>query len=73
MVVYDRAPESAITGIFDALNELTDYRIIYSFKSENPPPFTKKHIKIISWAPQFDILSHPKTKLFLSHGGLKRF
>jgi len=28
-----------------------------------------KHIKLIKWAPQQDILAHEKTRLFISHGG----
>ncbi|KAK6758840.1 hypothetical protein RB195_016209 [Necator americanus] len=31
----------------------------------------KPHVKILSWAPQNDILSHNKTILFFTHGGLK--
>ena len=31
------------------------------------------HVKIVKWAPQYEILQHPSTKLMLSHCGLKRF
>lgn len=27
---------------------------------------------LLRWAPQFDILAHEKTRLFITHGGLKR-
>lgn len=30
-----------------------------------------KHVRVLDWAPQVDILFHNKTKLFISHGGLK--
>uniref|UniRef100_A0A0M3J158 UDP-glucuronosyltransferase n=1 Tax=Anisakis simplex TaxID=6269 RepID=A0A0M3J158_ANISI len=30
-----------------------------------------EHVKVLKWAPQFDVLSHNKTILFISHGGLK--
>lgn len=30
-----------------------------------------KHVRVLDWAPQVDILSHNKTKVFISHGGLK--
>uniref|UniRef100_A0A914RG12 Glucuronosyltransferase n=1 Tax=Parascaris equorum TaxID=6256 RepID=A0A914RG12_PAREQ len=27
------------------------------------------HVRVLKWAPQFDILSHNKTVLFISHAG----
>ncbi|KAI1730269.1 UDP-glucoronosyl and UDP-glucosyl transferase domain-containing protein [Ditylenchus destructor] len=47
-----------------------EYRIIFSFNAD-PPPNVGKHIKLVKWAPQFDVLAHNKTVLFLTHGGLK--
>ncbi|XP_066589868.1 UDP-glycosyltransferase UGT5-like [Prorops nasuta] len=28
------------------------------------------NVKISAWAPQYDVLRHPKVKLFISHGGM---
>lgn len=73
MVTYNLAPKYVLNSLLGAFEELTDYRIIFIFHEK-----TKKilnvtnNIKFIKWAPQFDILSHNKTKLFISHGGLKR-
>uniref|UniRef100_A0A915EE28 glucuronosyltransferase n=1 Tax=Ditylenchus dipsaci TaxID=166011 RepID=A0A915EE28_9BILA len=41
-----------------------------SFKGKNNQK-VGSHVKLVSWAPQFDLLSHPKTVMFLTHGGLK--
>ena len=27
------------------------------------------NVKLIKWAPQQDVLGHPKVKLFVTHGG----
>ena len=32
----------------------------------------KPHVRLIRWIPQNELLNHPKTVLFVSHGGLKR-
>uniref|UniRef100_A0A914YC36 UDP-glucuronosyltransferase n=1 Tax=Panagrolaimus superbus TaxID=310955 RepID=A0A914YC36_9BILA len=36
-------------------------------------PKLNDNVKIVHWAPQNAILAHPKTKLFMTHGGLKSF
>ncbi|XP_078614261.1 UDP-glucuronosyltransferase 2C1-like [Branchiostoma floridae x Branchiostoma japonicum] len=34
-----------------------------------PPPSLGPNTKTMEWVPQNDILAHPKTKVFVSHGG----
>ncbi|KAI9286660.1 hypothetical protein BC943DRAFT_227778 [Umbelopsis sp. AD052] len=34
---------------------------------QNPPKYP--HYKFVKWAPQFAVLSHPSTALFMTHGG----
>lgn len=65
-------PKFVIDALFDVFDELTDYRIVYVFKGNLYWRKLKSHIKLIDWSPQFNVLSHSKTKLFISHGGLKR-
>ena len=36
-----------------------------TLKSLNLPP----HVRTIKWAPQNDVLAHPSTKTFVTHGG----
>ncbi|KAF7636498.1 UDP-glucuronosyltransferase, partial [Meloidogyne graminicola] len=74
-VAWARAPPQLIEAFFTAFSKLDDYRFIFAFKGsenflksrERPP----QHIRIVEWAPQLNILAHPKTKVFLTHGGLK--
>lgn len=71
-VQWDFASDFMLNAFFDSLNHFKDYRIIFSFNGKKQKK-TESHIKIVKWAPQFDILMHTKTRLFISHGGLKRY
>uniref|UniRef100_A0A914YT03 UDP-glucuronosyltransferase n=1 Tax=Panagrolaimus superbus TaxID=310955 RepID=A0A914YT03_9BILA len=67
---WDGAPQHVIDAFIDAINELEEYRIIFSWNGEFPKN-AKSHVKFTKWAPQMAILLHPKTVLFITHGGLK--
>ena len=70
-VDWNLAPEEIREMFFEAINELTDYRVVFSYKGPKPNVLGK-HVKLTAWAPQLDLLAHPKTKVFLTHSGLKR-
>ncbi|KAI1708563.1 UDP-glucoronosyl and UDP-glucosyl transferase domain-containing protein [Ditylenchus destructor] len=70
VVDWEQAPKHIREIFLSAINEFTDYRIVFSYKGPKPDGLGK-HIKITSWAPQLEILAHPKTKVFLTHSGLK--
>jgi len=42
--------------------------VIWKWDSELPE--VPSNVHILPWLPQFDILSHPNLKLFITHGGL---
>ncbi len=65
------APKRISAKFFKALGQLTDYRILFNYRGD--PTIFGSHIKAMKWLPQTDILLHEKTKLFISHGGLKSF
>ncbi|KJH52358.1 UDP-glucoronosyl and UDP-glucosyl transferase [Dictyocaulus viviparus] len=64
------APPEVISTFFDVFNSFSDYRIIFSYDGPMIES-VKSHIRILSWAPQNDILAHKNTVLFFTHGGLK--
>jgi glucuronosyltransferase len=70
-VLWKFAPRRILDSFVGTLNTLREYRIIFVFNGEKIPQFAD-HVMVLRWSPQFDILSHPKTVLFISHGGLKR-
>lgn len=72
LITFESIPKYVSDAFFGAFNELTDYRIIFTFRKNMVPQNVGSHVKFTKWTPQFDLLSHSKTKLFISHGGLKR-
>lgn len=54
-----------------AFSRLSEYRIIWAYSG--PELHIPKHIKIAEWVPQSDILNDNRTKLLITHGGLKRY
>lgn len=43
-------------------------KVIWKYESDLPEK--PKNVLVKNWLPQNDILSHPKVKLFITHGGL---
>ncbi|KAI1716741.1 UDP-glucoronosyl and UDP-glucosyl transferase domain-containing protein [Ditylenchus destructor] len=66
---WAHAPRRMINAFVTALNRLDRYRVIFSYNGD--PIQVGDHVKLVKWAPQSAILAHPRTKLFLTHGGLK--
>ncbi|XP_045479551.1 UDP-glycosyltransferase UGT5-like [Harmonia axyridis] len=57
-----------VEAMFKVLGELAPMRVI--FKSDMEHDNVPKNIMVRNWVPQADILAHPKTRLFIAHGGL---
>uniref|UniRef100_A0A8D9AQC7 UDP-glucuronosyltransferase 2B20 n=1 Tax=Cacopsylla melanoneura TaxID=428564 RepID=A0A8D9AQC7_9HEMI len=45
------------------------YNVLWKYEGDTLPG-QPSNVKILSWTPQRDILSHPNVKLFINHGGL---
>lgn len=69
-VKWDQAPLESKENFAKAINLLTDYRVIWQIEGE-PPIKMNAHVRTMGWLPQQELLSHNKTKAFVSHGGLK--
>ena len=65
------APKRIIDALFGAFERLTEYRIIFVYNGDIPMEHGK-HIRLIKWAPQLELLAHHKTLVFITHGGMKR-
>ncbi|XP_065170771.1 UDP-glycosyltransferase UGT5-like [Atheta coriaria] len=53
----------------DALSQLP-YKVLWKFDADTLPG-KPENVKITKWAPQQDILRHPKVKLFITQGGIQ--
>lgn len=60
-----------LTKIARVLDTL-DYNVIWKYESDSMP-FKPKNVKILSWAPQADILAHKNIKLYIFQGGIQSF
>ncbi|VDO46982.1 unnamed protein product [Haemonchus placei] len=71
-IIWDYAPPDIMAAMLGAINRLSDYRVVFSYNGNmERVRFLGSHVKVIRWAPQKDVLSHKKTVVFVSHGGLK--
>ncbi|KAL3108143.1 hypothetical protein niasHT_016334 [Heterodera trifolii] len=66
-------PESFRRHIFEAFSQLKNYHFIVKVeKDDNYSENLAKNLDnvfLTSWAPQLDILGHPRLRLFITHGG----
>lgn len=69
-VKWDQAPADSKENIAKAINLLSDYRVIWQIEGD-PPMKMGAHVRSMGWLPQNELLHHNKTKVFVSHGGLK--
>ncbi|KAL7074204.1 hypothetical protein ACQ4LE_006417 [Meloidogyne hapla] len=69
---WSLAPKRILSALIGAFKRLNKFKIIFTY---NGPPIENisKNIFLTKWAPQLEILAHPKTKAYITHGGLKRF
>jgi glucuronosyltransferase len=71
MALGSVVPEELITEsrkriIIEAFSRLPQ-RVIWKFKEQRSD--IPANVKTVTWAPQQDILGHPKLRAFISHGG----
>uniref|UniRef100_A0A0M3I776 glucuronosyltransferase n=1 Tax=Ascaris lumbricoides TaxID=6252 RepID=A0A0M3I776_ASCLU len=69
-VKWSHAPKAILDAFKDMMKEMHQYRVVFVYNGDSLGEMPS-HVKVLKWAPQFDILSHSKTVLFISHGGLK--
>ncbi len=61
------APNMANDKFIEAFRRIKQY-VVWRFTGE-PPKDLPVNVKVIEWMPQNDLLGHPNTKLFITHGG----
>ncbi|KAJ1532204.1 hypothetical protein ONE63_000824 [Megalurothrips usitatus] len=62
-------PSATIQGLIRAFAAVPQ-RVLWKYESDDIAPLLSDNVRTASWMPQTDILAHPKTVLFITHGGL---
>ncbi|XP_046745422.1 UDP-glucosyltransferase 2-like [Diprion similis] len=70
MVRSDSFTVERILAIYESFSELKNYKVLWKGNMEDMPKPLPSNVKIVSWAPQYAVLRHPKVKAFVTHGGL---
>ncbi|CAN9510832.1 unnamed protein product [Ophioblennius macclurei] len=65
--LVERLPEDITEGIAAAFAHLPQ-KVIWRHKGKKPSTLSNNTL-ILDWLPQNDLLGHPKTRLFVAHGG----
>ncbi|KYO33521.1 UDP-glucuronosyltransferase 1-9 isoform A [Alligator mississippiensis] len=60
-------PMKKAMEIAEALGKVPQ-TVIWRYTGEAPPNLSK-NTKLVKWLPQNDLLAHPKTRAFITHGG----
>ena len=64
-----KIPEHYKTIFFEMVRQFPQVRFIWRWDGPLPKD-VPKNLMVSKWLPQYQILSHPKLKAFISHGGL---
>ncbi|PSN58127.1 hypothetical protein C0J52_00983 [Blattella germanica] len=64
----DGMPSTKIKMFLDAFSELTQFRILWKWESDEPPA-QLSNVMFKKWIPQQDILAHRKVKAYIYQGG----
>uniref|UniRef100_A0AC34F4P8 UDP-glucuronosyltransferase n=1 Tax=Panagrolaimus sp. ES5 TaxID=591445 RepID=A0AC34F4P8_9BILA len=62
-----KMPESWKDAFMGAFEQFPDTQFFVRFDGSNLKP--PKNVHLSKWLPQVDLLQHPKTKAFITHGG----
>ncbi|XP_072236331.1 UDP-glucuronosyltransferase 2A2-like [Leuresthes tenuis] len=63
----DELPDDMANEIASTFAKLPQ-KVIWSYKGSRPSTLSNNTL-VVDWMPQNDLLGHPKTKLFVAHGG----
>uniref|UniRef100_A0A1A9ZNZ7 UDP-glycosyltransferases domain-containing protein n=1 Tax=Glossina pallidipes TaxID=7398 RepID=A0A1A9ZNZ7_GLOPL len=68
MIKFSTMPNTIVENIVTALLQL-DVKVIWKWENDKIPLTSEKFL-FVKWAPQLQLLCHPKIKYFWGHGGL---
>ncbi|KHJ80368.1 hypothetical protein OESDEN_19957, partial [Oesophagostomum dentatum] len=66
-------PEQMIKSFLGAFAKLSDYTILWRMEGKVKEAKSLKHVHLLKWIPQKDIMKLPNMKLLIAHGGYNSF
>ncbi|CAJ0597064.1 unnamed protein product [Cylicocyclus nassatus] len=66
-------PEQMIKSFVGAFAKLVDYTILWRMEGKVEGANSLKHVHLLKWIPQKDIMKLPNMKLLIAHGGYNSF
>uniref|UniRef100_A0A0N4ZKG0 UDP-glucuronosyltransferase n=1 Tax=Parastrongyloides trichosuri TaxID=131310 RepID=A0A0N4ZKG0_PARTI len=70
---WNWAPLHVVENFMKVFERLENYKVIWSINIDLVNITIPSNVLLVSWAQQTAILNHSKTKVFITHGGLKSF
>lgn len=74
IVPFGDLPATAKQGVLEAIKEMSEYHFLIKIAKKDETTKTLitgiPNIDLVTWMPQVDLLSHPRLKLFVMHGGI---
>lgn len=71
-VKWIATPERVVHAFSVTMKRLHDYRFVLVYNGESTTLPKLPNVLYLQWTDQVAVLNHPKTKIFITHGGLKR-
>lgn len=68
---WEKAPERIVDVFVGTLKHFPDYRVVFVHNGKITALLSLPNVLYIPWTNQVKLLNHPKTRVFISHGGLK--
>ncbi|KAK0417605.1 hypothetical protein QR680_013104 [Steinernema hermaphroditum] len=66
-------PQHMLNCFVEAFAQFPDYSILWRMEMDVPEAAKHKHIHILKWLPQKELMNHPNTRLLIAHGGYNSF
>jgi hypothetical protein len=71
-VKWEAAPENIVKAFTETMRRLRNYRIVFIQNANSTNMPFLPNVLYLKWTNQVALLNHPKTRLFITHGGFKR-
>ncbi|RCN31066.1 UDP-glucoronosyl and UDP-glucosyl transferase, partial [Ancylostoma caninum] len=69
VVAAHRMPLEMKKTFLEAFRRFPEYQFLWKYEKDDIKDMLPSNVHLFKWLPQSDLLRHPKTKVFITHGG----